>query len=49
MASLSDMAAGVTSGNDRSAYLAYAEACMMAGKQPLTMPAWVAAGKPAGP
>lgn len=35
------------SGSDRAAYMMYAEACMAAGKTPLTYAEWVKAGKPA--
>ncbi len=34
---------------DRDAYLAYSEACMMAGQSPLPYPQWVQAGKPKAP
>ena len=32
--------------NDRDAYLSYVEMCQIAGKTPLSMAAWIAAGRP---
>lgn len=56
MPTLEEMAAmggGAGAGNppqsDRDDYLAYQEACIMAGVKPKTMTEWVQAGKPKGP
>jgi hypothetical protein len=49
MATLADImgqGSPTTVSNDREDYLMYAEAVMLTGKQPLTMPEWVKAGRP---
>jgi len=49
MATLADIMGNAPSQDNspREDYLMYAEACMVAGKQPLPFPDWVKAGKPA--